>query len=68
MTRVVGHMPFAQEAIRESVVSVESTRASLPDYEEGYNTWKEAFDRGSAGVFTVSIAESVDLMEEVLNR
>ena len=65
---VVGHMPFAEESLRESVVTAEETRTQLPDYEEGYRTWKSAFDAGKAGIFTTSVAEGVDFMEQALNR
>lgn len=68
VSRVIGHMPFAEESLRESVVTVEETRTQLPGYEEGYNTWKAAFDEGGAGIFTISVADAVDLMEQALNR
>ncbi|MHC4342423.1 MAG: hypothetical protein ACYSX0_19690 [Planctomycetota bacterium] len=66
--RTIGHMPFAATALRESVKTLESTRESLPDYEEGYNAWKGAFDTGHAGTFTVSVAEGIDFMEQALSR
>jgi hypothetical protein len=68
VSRVIGHMPFAERALLESVVSVEETRQRLPDYEEGYNIWKKAFDNGNAGIFTISVADGVDFMEQALNR
>jgi hypothetical protein len=41
---------------------------SLPDFEEGYNQWKEAFDQGQAGWFTTSISDVVQFMEDALNQ
>ena len=68
IVRAVGHMPFAEEALRKSVVEVEQDLAELPDYEDGYTTWKEAFDSGNAGIFTISVSEGVAFMEEAVSR
>lgn len=67
-SRFVSHLPFAEKNLRASVTTLEGTRATLPDYEEGYNTWKRAFDRGKAGIFTVSVAECVRMMQGSLSR
>jgi hypothetical protein len=68
VTRVVGHMPFAESALRQSVVTLESSREPLPEYQEGYNNWRDAFDGQKAGIFTISVAGAIDFMEEALNR
>ncbi len=68
VSRVIGHLPFAEEALRQSVVTIAGRRKTLPDYEEGYKTWKEAFDAGKAGIFTVPVAEVVAFMEQALNK
>ena len=63
-----GHLPFAEEAINKSAVEVVKEKADLPDYEEGYRMWREAFDAGKAGIYTISVAEAVGVMEETLNQ
>lgn len=63
-----GHLPFAEEAINKSAVKVIKEKADLPDYEEGYKMWREAFDAGKAGAYTISVAEAVGVMEETLNQ
>ena len=63
-----GHLPFAEEAINKSAVKLLKEKAELPDYEEGYGLWREAFDAGRAGVYTITIAEAVDVMEQSLNQ
>jgi len=50
------------------MVKSANERVDLPDYEEGYTMWKEAFDAGSAGVYTITIAEAIDVMEATLNQ
>ena len=62
------HLPFAEEAINKSAGKLLKGRVELPDYEEGYGLWRDAFDVGKAGVYTISIAEAVGVMEETLNQ
>lgn len=31
---------------------------------DGYSYWKEEFDKGDAGIFTIPVSEIVGLMEE----
>lgn len=62
------HLPFAEGSINKSAVKLVKEKADLPDYEEGYGMWKEAFDAGRAGVYTITIAEAVDVMEKTLNQ
>ncbi|MEO0460886.1 MAG: hypothetical protein AAF219_08580 [Myxococcota bacterium] len=64
-TRSISHMPLSKVAAQRSLSSsgkVSSTPAEL----DGYETWREAFDKGEAGVFTVTIKEAVDAMAETI--
>lgn len=63
-----GHLPFAEGAVNKSAVKLVKEKADLPDYEEGYGMWREAFDAGRAGVYTITIAEAVGVMEQTLNQ
>jgi hypothetical protein len=63
-----GHLPFAEEAINKSGVKLLKEKSELTDYEEGYGMWREAFDAGKAGVYTITVAEAVGVMEETLNQ
>jgi hypothetical protein len=62
------HLPFAEEAISKSALKLLKEKEELPDYEEGYRLWREAFDAGKAGVYKITIAEAVRVMEETLNQ
>lgn len=57
------HLPFAKSAVERSVVSKLRDDAPIPPFEEGYRAWREAFDRREGGVFTITIAEAVQLLE-----
>lgn len=62
------HMPFAERGIEKSAVKLLKEGEKLPGYAEGYKLWREAFDAGSAGVYTITLAEAVEVMEMSLNR
>jgi len=62
----IGHMPYEASALKKSVTELRGTTKSLPDFEEGYEIWKSAFDQGKAGIFTIPVKEAVDFMQQVL--
>lgn len=53
----ISHLPFAESAIAESVTTLERESAPIPDFAEGYRLWREAFDSGKGGVFTIPVAD-----------
>ena len=62
------HFPVSQETLKKSLLKKVSTSPPNPEYLEGYSTWKEAFDAGEAGIFTISVAEIVGFIEETINK
>jgi hypothetical protein len=63
----VGHMPYAADALRGSLVAVESM-GDIPAFENGYRQWRDAFERGKAGVWTAPVAEAIAGLEAGMNR
>ncbi len=68
LTSVATHLPCSEEAIDQSVIEVLKASTLLPEYEEGYQQWREAFDAGNAGIWGIPVAKMVDAMETVLNQ
>lgn len=64
----IGHMPYSGEALRKSLTKLESTDSMLPNFENGYQEWRSAFDKGKASVWTVPLSEAIAGMESVLNQ
>ena len=62
------HFPVSKQTLEASCTKLVGKSAPNPDYLEGYNEWKRAFDQGKAGVFTISVAEIVQIVEDTLNR
>ncbi|BDI33666.1 hypothetical protein CCAX7_57170 [Capsulimonas corticalis] len=67
MTSVIGHLPCSEESITQSVTQLVQENAPLPDFEEGYQQWRDAFDAGGAGIWTVPIAEMVSALESIIS-
>ncbi len=64
----INHMPFAEKAVGLSAIKILEENAELPDFQEGYALWKEAFDQERAGYYEISIAEAVAVAEQTLNQ
>ena len=64
----VNHMPFAEEALTKSAVKILKDRVDLPDFENGYGEWRRAFEDGHAGIYRITLAEAVTVMETTLNQ
>jgi len=62
----IGHMPFDKKAIEQSLTECEGIVDQLPDFMGGYNEWKEAFDSGKGGVFTIEVRKAVAFIDESL--
>lgn len=62
----IQHLPFAESAIERSVTTLERESGPVPDFAEGYREWREAFDAGKGGVFTISVAEAYDAVTKIV--
>ena len=58
------HIPISEIALDKSVTKLKNEKVKLPDSIDGYSYWKKEFDQGIAGIFSISVYEIVDLMEE----
>jgi hypothetical protein len=63
-SEVLEHAPVAEGALRASVTQLVQQNAPLPPFEEGYQTWQ----RSRGGVFTLKVADVVDVVENSLNQ
>jgi hypothetical protein len=64
----IAHMPFTEEAIDKSATTRAAAEITVTPDDEGYEEWRRASDAGRAGVFTITVAEAVDLMELGLRK
>ncbi len=66
MIEEISHMPFSIEAVGSCLVELIG-ETEIPDYQDGYENWKIEYDRGNAGVFSTSIGESVQFMDDTIS-
>jgi hypothetical protein len=59
----IGHAPFTRDALDRSVTKLVEQGHTLPDFEEGYNNWREA----CGGVYTIPVAEMLKADEATFN-
>jgi hypothetical protein len=58
----VEHLPLAMKSVQESVTNLLKENTVISTL-EGYNQWKAAFEAQNAGVFTITVKEVVDFIE-----
>jgi hypothetical protein len=61
------HMPFAKEALDQSVLKVVRT-SKVPDFENGYAAWRAGWDAKKAGYYTIPVAEALDVAQKTFNQ
>lgn len=61
------HSPVSEKTLDESVttLAIESS-PNLPDVSEGYETWKQAFDKGEGGIFTIPASQIIQYIEDIV--
>ena len=62
--QVLTHIPILREALDRSVTGMEAESSRLPDYSADYEPWREAYEKGEAGVFSGTMAEAVEYVAE----
>lgn len=66
-TTYIAHMPYAEAALEECVFQLERISVELPEFQEGYRLWRQAFENGEAGVFTVPVGQAIDFVQETIH-
>jgi hypothetical protein len=62
------HIPVSQQTLQSSCLQLLGNAAPNPNFAQGYAEWKKAFDQGQAGVYSISVAEIVDIADKMLRR
>jgi hypothetical protein len=55
----IEHIPFAEQAVHESVTTRLAVDVPVVGQSEGYEEWRRAFDDGEAGIWGVTVADAV---------
>jgi hypothetical protein len=65
---VMFHAPVAEAYLSASVTELTGERGDLEGFAEGYGMWRAAYRDGKAGVFTLTLFEILETMEQTLNQ
>lgn len=68
ITTELPHFPVSIQTLEKSCIEPTGTASVNPDYLEGYQAWREAFDAGQAGVFDIAVADIVDIVESSISQ
>lgn len=66
--QTIRHTPIEEEALRKSVVALEGKTQVPHDFTAGYQQWREVFDRGEAGYFTIPVHEIVQAIGQAMSQ
>jgi hypothetical protein len=67
-TTELPHFPVSTKTLQSSVTRQLRTEPPNPEYVEGYATWRQAFEQGKAGIFTIPVAEIIEVVEKSINQ
>ena len=65
---ILSHAPVLESSCSQSVLELQDQSMIVGTFEEGYATWRNAFDGGGGGFFTVELKELPDLVEFALRQ
>ena len=58
----VEHMPFDKVFIDASVTEM-VRKGPVPGYSDGYFEWRQGWDAGKAGFYTITVSQAIDVMQ-----
>ncbi|MEO8024038.1 hypothetical protein [Polaromonas sp.] len=58
----VPHLPFKEGAVKRSITELLRKSPEIPAFQEGYDTWKNAYLTGKAGVFDTTVSATLTAM------
>jgi hypothetical protein len=62
------HLPVKWASLDSSVTTLISEDNTVPPFMSGYNLWRDAYDKDSAGVFNVNVKVTVQYLEEAMSN
>ena len=52
-SETISHVPVDIEPLKSANIKLISDNVAIPEYVEGYNSWRQAFESGEAGYFAI---------------
>jgi hypothetical protein len=67
-TNELPHIPVSLQTLTASCTHLIGHSDPNPDYLPGYRLWRQAFEAGRAGKYSITIAEILDLTEKMVQQ
>jgi len=64
----ISHAPVTKSVLDASLLEQVGIGEPSEAFAEGYGQWREAFDSGKAGVFTIEISKVVETINQVWSK
>ena len=64
----ITHMPLSEKILKESVTGLIRVTTQFPNYENGYQEWKNEYENKDAGSFGVQVSEAIGFIEDAINK
>ncbi len=64
----LGHLPFSEKTISKSVTMLGGQNDNIPDFAEGYNEWKKAWDIGKSGYWTIDLKDAIEAVDSSMRQ
>ena len=58
----IPHLSFKDAAVQNSVTKLVRQSPTVPDFKEGYDTWKAVYLAGKAGAFDTNVRATLDAL------
>ncbi len=66
--QTIWHTPVEEESLRKSLIVLQGKTSVPAEFMDGYGQWRQAFDQGKAGYFTIPVDKIVEYIGQVLSQ
>lgn len=64
----IGHFPISEAALDKSGPKFLKSGSPLPDFKEAYQLWRKPFDEGKSGMWTATLADCLQALDDASKR
>lgn len=67
-TETVEHLPCSAASVSQSSREMIGIKTQVPDFAEGYASWKKAWDEGKGGYLTAELKDVIDGLDQGMRK
>jgi hypothetical protein len=64
----IARLPVSKATLDASVIALTFNPARSVAFEEGYSLWRQAFDSGRAGIYTIPVADIISTAANTMSK